>query len=328
METEIIKSFMFDKIHNENQRIFKCWGSVEVKDRHGEIIPAEEVYKIMDIWMDRGAPIQFNHTNRKVGVGLNWQPLEKNGKPGVLITAKIYDHYAEDDDVWNGIKKGEFEGLSIGGKSYSREPTEEGTILRGLIGYEFSVVRNCGNQEATFETINMLAKSEKMDKKEVKKEDNLVVDEQPTDSGNGNEDQFKTDVMTLISKISERLDAIEEKISGGPSEETPVEETKEETQEEDSTETPEEKKPDEESEMAKELKEIKKELSEIKKSQVKEVIKTERPNQPEPKKEGTDLMKSLDAKVEEMSKTGNFSFKTIGAEIRKAQEKQLNAMFN
>ena len=101
----IMKTFEINHIHEDSQRKFSCWGSVEVTDRHKEIIPAEEVYKIMDIWMDRGAPIMFNHTSRQVGKGINWQPLEKNGNPGVLITGIIYKHYAEDDEVWNGIKK-------------------------------------------------------------------------------------------------------------------------------------------------------------------------------------------------------------------------------
>jgi len=327
METEIIKSFTFDKIHNDKQRIFKCWGSVEVKDRHNEIIPAEEVYKIMDIWMDRGSPIQYNHTNRKVGVGLNWQPLEKNGKPGVLITAKIYDHYEEDDDIWNGIKKGEIEGLSIGGKSYDREVTEKGTYLRGLIGYEFSVVNRCGNQEATFETVNMLAKSEKkMVKNNIQKEENLVVEETPVTES---PEDFKGEAMALFAKISERLDAIEEKISGGNSEEEPVEEQKAEEEEPKEEEKAEEETKEEEEEkedLKKSMVEMKKEIMDLKKSIVKEVVKTERHN--EYKNTGVDVMKNINAKVENMAKTGKMNFAAVGAEIRKAQNAELAKKFN
>lgn len=327
METELIKSFTFEKIHENELRKFSCWGSVEVKDRHNEIIPASEVYKVMDIWMDRGAPIMFNHTNRQIGKGLNWQPLEKNGNAGVLITATIFKHYQEDDQVWEDIKKGKFEGLSIGGKSYDRETKEDGTYLKSLIGYEFSIVERCGNQEATFDTINMLAKNEKV-VKEIKKEDEVVVDDtNPVNS----EDEFKTEVMSSINKISERLDMIEETISGGASNEEPVEEQKEveeePVEEKKSEEEPEEEeKSEEEDEMKKELVEIKKSLEDLKKSQVKEVIKTQRPAQP--KAEAYDLQKTLDAKVDEMVKTGKFNFSEVGAEIRKAQELELAKKFN
>lgn len=473
MENQILKSFTVDRIHNDKQRSFKCWGSVEVKDRHGEIIEAEEVYKVMDIWMDRGAPIMFNHTNRQVGKGLNWQPLEKNGKPGVLITAKIYDHYTEDDEVWQGIKKGEFEGLSIGGKSYVRDETEKGTYLRDLIGYEFSVVERTGNQEATMVEHNALAKAglpegavplgdktppkgakivtgprggkyivpggesdteskkpdyksrideraeemeeyddvgseqiveiqsfidegdvgaakdlfesvdtdtrdafleaytndyqdeesakeiyetlgltqtkpfkeqaelladlknsykksklhknktnKKMVKENIKKEDELVVEEQPTDN------EFEGKVMALFDKISERLDAIEERISGGSQEEDAVEETKEESEEETEDTEKEYDEEEDKEDMTKALKSMKKELSDIKKSMVKEVIKTERPAQVSRKEDSQDLNKSIDSKIEEMKKSGKFNFKEVAAEIRKAQEKELNKKFN
>ena len=43
----VVKSFGFDGINDDSMRKFSCWGSVEVVDRQKEIIPAEEVYKIM-----------------------------------------------------------------------------------------------------------------------------------------------------------------------------------------------------------------------------------------------------------------------------------------
>jgi len=318
---EIFKSFKLDTINDGELRKFTCWGSVEVKDRHNEIIPAEEVYKVMDIWMDRGAPIMFNHTNRQIGKGLNWQPLEKNGNPGVLITATIYKHYAEDDEVWKGIKEGKFEGLSIGGKSYQKEETEDGTYLRKLIGYEFSVVENCGNQEATFEEVNMLAKNKQMVKEEIKKE-GPIVEEQTTED---KADDVSTQLVAAIEKLNSRMDAIEEKISGSASEEEAVEEQKAEAEGEDESKEPESEEPDED-DVAKndpEVEELKKEIAEIKKTlkdnKVVEVIKSDRPDEVEPKKES--IEDEVEGKLEEMKKSGKISFVEMGRTIQAQKER-------
>lgn len=315
------KSFTINEILNNDLRKFTCWGSVEVKDRHGELIPAEEVYKIMDIWMDRGAPIQFNHTNRNVGRGLNWQPLEKNGKPGVLITAKIYDHYKEDDELWSDMKKGKFEGLSIGGKSYSKQPDEEGTpILRKLIGYEFSVVERCGNQEATMVDLNMMAKSDNQEKM-VKKED--VKKEEPVVSEETTNEPTMADIMEAIANLASRMDAVEEKVSGEPAEE-PVQEAEEEPEKEPAKEP--EKEDMEKLALKKELSEIKKSLSEIKKGQVKEVIKGETPEDNEVQKK-VSFNSVLDNKIEEMKKSGNINFKDVAKLIETQKRKELEEKF-
>jgi hypothetical protein len=307
-ESEIVlKSFGFDGINDDEMRKFECWGSVEVVDRHQEVIPAEEVYKIMDIWMDRGAPIMFNHSNRQVGKGLNWRPAEKNGAKGVLITGSIFKHYKEDDDVWTGIKEGLFEGLSIGGKSFLREKDEDGhTTLRNLIGYEFSVVGRTGNQEATFTEVNTMAKSEK-----VMKQDEPVMDENP-DTGKEDElSQLKNMVTALIEKVA----MIEEKISGKPAEETPVEEQKAEPEpekEEEEAVEPEKKPEDEVEKMKAEVSNLKAELTDLKKSIVTKTISTERPGETPKEDKYTEVRKSL----KEMSEKGKISFQELGKQMR------------
>lgn len=317
-ENLILKSFEFSGINDNEMRRFECWGSVEVIDRHGEIIPAEEVYKVMDIWMDRGSPIMFNHTNRQVGKGLNWQKAEKDGKKGVLITGMIYKHYKEDDEIWNGIKKGDFEGLSIGGKSYEKEETEDGTFLRKLIGYEFSVVERCGNQEATFVEVNEMAKNE-----EVKKEE-PIMDEVSSESA---EDKMAK-LENIIAALTEKIAMIEEKISGGAEEETPVEEQKqeeeteeeakpEETEKEEEETTEEEtEEEEEEGEMKKELEEVKKELSELKKSTtVVKTIETPRPEE-KPVEQKEDKYSEVSKHLDNMAKSGKIDFVELGKKIR------------
>jgi hypothetical protein len=328
-EYNIMKGFKFnDIVFSDDMRKFTCWGSVEVKDRHGEIIPAEEIYKIMDIWMDRGAPIMYQHTNRNIGKGLSWRPEMKNGKPGVLITGKIFNHYKEDEEVWKGIKEGKYEGLSIGGKSYTRDVDDEGnTILRNLIGYEFSLVERCGNQEATFEQINTLAKGEEnMVKEEIKKtepstEEVEKVDEaQPSEEAPSHDDAMQA-LADAIASINERLDMIEEKIAGGDSEEEPVEEQKEEEEE-----AEEEEKEEEEEDKEDEVSKIKKELEELKKSlKPSKVVKAELPEEKEVKK--ADVEAELNKALEEMSKSGRINFAELGAKIRELKKQELEAKF-
>ena len=327
MENILLKSFKLNQINDNEMRKFECWGSVEVLDRAQEIIPAEEVYKIMDIWMDRGAPIQFMHTNRNVGKGLNWQKAEKGGKKGVLITGMIYKHYAEDDAVWKGLKGGEFEGLSIGGKAFKREKTENGTYLRDLIGYEFSLVDKTGNQEATFTEVNVMAKS-----KEIKKEE-PVMDE-TNDTGSEDElSQLKNVVTALIEKVS----ALEEKISGAPDDDAPAEETK---ADEDSEEKPEDKdkevdksegedektedvdKSEDDSDETEDnpevtklkgqVSKVEKELADMKKSIVTKVIKSKRPAEVKKEDKMTEVRKNL----KEMSAKGKIDFVALGKQIR------------
>lgn len=302
----VFKTFEIDHIHENEQRKFSCWGSVEVKDRHGEIIPAEEVYKVMDIWMDRGSPIMFNHTNRQIGKGINWQPLNKNGNPGVLITGIIFKHYAEDDEVWNGIKKGQFEGLSIGGKSYQREDSADGTILRKLIGYEFSVVERTGNQEATFVDFNTLAKSnKKMVTEEIKKEEPLV--ETPEEETKEESIDFKALIDALMEKVSALESRVDEMTAGKPEEpEEAVEESKEE---EDNSED------EEEDNVTKKLSELESKIVELTKSmtpkvaEVKKTVETPRPS---------DITKS-ESKIDKaraLYKSGKIDFVEVGKIMR------------
>lgn len=328
----IHKSFGFNGINDNEMRRFEAWGSVEVVDRQNEVIPAEEVYRIMDIWMDRGAPLQYMHTNRNVGKGLNWQKAEKNGKKGVLITGVIYKHYKEDDKLWKGIVNGDYEGLSIGGNSYKKERDEKtgSTFLRNLIGYEFSVVDRCGNQEATFTDVNMMAKSEDKTKKEVKKED-PVMDENPnTELG----DKMSA-LENMMSSLIEKIAMIEEKISGAPAKEDAVEDTKADTTGEDEKDKD---KPEDEvtkKEVAKtddktetksetdgegekvtklqgEVSDLKKEMSELKKSTVVKTIETKRPDEVKKDDKHTSVRKSL----KDMAKEGKIDFSTLGNEMR------------
>ena len=83
---------------SEDDRFFEGLLTVEMKDKQGEITIVEELYKVLPIWMDRGAPITDTHSNRVVGKGINYAKTEAqdndgNVYPAIKITGKIHKDY-------------------------------------------------------------------------------------------------------------------------------------------------------------------------------------------------------------------------------------------
>jgi len=293
----MLKSFSLEGINEGELRKFTAWGSVEVLDRHNEIIPIEEVNKIMDIWMSRDAPIMFNHTSQKIGKGLSWRPETKDGLPGVLITGIIHKNYSEDDKIWADMIAGKFEGLSIGGKARKVQKNGQ-TYLENLIGYEFSLVEATGNQEATFVDMNTLAKSKEkqmVEEKIIKAEDNVAAETQEI-STEDRVARLEEAVGAVMSKVDELLQATAgtpetEEVAEAEKAEEETEEPKEELGEEKEVEKEEEEseddvekaeeEEDESEDMKKSLESMKAEMSELKKQlaekTVVEVAKSEMP---------------------------------------------------
>lgn len=154
------------EIFDKDARIFKSWGSVEVRDREGDLLPMSEFRKIMPVIMKRGGLLMDRHTNTRVGRILNYEFLMKDTpegpRLGVMITGEVFKDYDHDDMVWEGIKSGVYKGLSFGGRNKMKDVKFDKSgltnILTKLEGDEFSFVPGMGNQEATMEEINYLAK--------------------------------------------------------------------------------------------------------------------------------------------------------------------------
>lgn len=157
-----------NEILNEKERLVRSWSTVEMVDSQGDIVPISDIKRTLNIWMDRGAPINDLHSNRQVGKGLNWQIAEhpESKTDGVVIDYRIYDNYSRDNEVWDEIKSGVRRGLSIGARMTGKtriktdENTgEEGRELSGLELYEISSVDNPANPLAENIAVNYLAKS-------------------------------------------------------------------------------------------------------------------------------------------------------------------------
>lgn len=178
------KQFPTMELANEEDRIYRGYGSVEIKDSHGDMLPISQFMKVMPTIMDRGGIILDSHSNRPIGKILNYQIMEhpEEQQPGILLTVKNYKGTNFDDLVWNKIKSGEYTGFSFGGMSINK-PTlkfEEGMDVTKVInefeGFEFSAVGTPANKASIFTEINYLAKSLNNENEYDKLKNRLLID--------------------------------------------------------------------------------------------------------------------------------------------------------
>jgi hypothetical protein len=151
-------------------RFFEGFLTVQVKDKQGEVTIVDELYKVLPIWMDRGAPITDTHSNRVVGKGINFARSDYTDGdgtiyPAIKVTGKIYNDYELDNEIWKKIKSGEYKGLSFGGSTKTdRQPMrmKDGSIaysLSKLEHYEVAVCRDPAVPLAVITDTNPIAKS-------------------------------------------------------------------------------------------------------------------------------------------------------------------------
>ena len=152
------------------ERLFRAWGSVEIRDGEGQLIPMDEFKTVMPVLMRRGGFIIDSHSNRVHGKLLDYDFKDKMVKgvlkPGIIVTGKVFKDYKSDDDFWDDIKNGKAKGMSFGGKTNHQHfemidgvPTE---VLKEIEAFELSVVRGDKvpiNQEATMISANKIAKA-------------------------------------------------------------------------------------------------------------------------------------------------------------------------
>ncbi len=162
------KQYPKEEILDDQDRLAKGWISIESKDLDNEIIPVSELKKTLNIWMDRGAPMTDQHTNRVVGKGLRWyEKKHSTGNMGIMLEYKIFKNYSTDNEVWKDIKSGKRRGLSFGGRA-TKEPTfqEGGSTgpakeLHGVESMEIATVEQPAHPLALNTEINYLAKAAK-----------------------------------------------------------------------------------------------------------------------------------------------------------------------
>lgn len=155
-------------IVDENDRIFKVFGTVDIVDKQNERLKVHPYFdKIMPKIMKRGGVITAGHTDQQCGKILNYEFTadEVTGLDGVLLTVQMFDDYDTDDSIWNAIKSGELPAVSFKGRGeadidwsqINMEDTEK--VVKVFEGYGFAIVPNPANPRAVVTEINYLAKS-------------------------------------------------------------------------------------------------------------------------------------------------------------------------
>lgn len=152
-----------DNLPYKDRRIVEGFGSVEIKDNAGEIIPISEIQKYMEVYEKRGAPIMYGHKNQPVGKMIDWEVVNKEGRSAIKLRAKIFNDYKEDDEVWEKIKKGIITGFSLGGGRPVRKVTNEGTYLYDVPVWEYSLVERPCNKESVLTGISVAKSDESLD---------------------------------------------------------------------------------------------------------------------------------------------------------------------
>jgi hypothetical protein len=154
-----------------DERYFEGLLTVEMKDKQGEITIVDELYKVLPVWMDRGAPISDTHSNRIIGKGINYaKTVVKDAKgeelPAIKITGKIFKNYQLDNVIWDKIRNKEYKGLSFGGATRTnRAPIvmKDGSIayaLKDLEHYEVAVCKDPAVPMALITDVNSIAKAD------------------------------------------------------------------------------------------------------------------------------------------------------------------------
>lgn len=175
--------FPKDEILNNDERLVRSWMSVDVRDKQGDRIPIEAFKKVMNTWFKRGATMIDQHSNRPIGKGLTWkeETHPQSGKQGIILDWQCFKDYDLDDQVWEEVKDGTREGLSIGARAknipklkFNSETGEHEKFIPKIELYEVSPVKGTANQLAQNIAINYLAKSSDEDPAEIEKK--LVED--------------------------------------------------------------------------------------------------------------------------------------------------------
>ncbi|MFA5412785.1 MAG: hypothetical protein WC350_05570 [Candidatus Micrarchaeia archaeon] len=135
-------------IVNSEDRIFKTWATVEIRDNQGDIMPIEVFMKSMPTLIKRGAPLHVIHSNIVVGKIINYGFVKehpKYKKPAMWIEGMIYKDYQSDDEAWNGLVMKRYLGISPAGRIASGP----GRVADWFQPWEFSLAPKPANPGAT-----------------------------------------------------------------------------------------------------------------------------------------------------------------------------------
>lgn len=150
------------EILNDDDRLFKGWASIEIKDKEGQKIPMVELQKIMPVYMERGGFLTLSHNHQIIGKCINYNFEDKGNNPGLKITGRIFSNYKTDNEVWEGMKAKKYNSLSFGGHNHKKsfDSSDNSELLQDVEAWEIAVCEKGMNQEADITEVNFIAKSD------------------------------------------------------------------------------------------------------------------------------------------------------------------------
>src|SRR3989344_9056482 len=149
----------------KDKRIFDFVITVpDVIDSQGEQFVDAELPEALDLWLMNDAPINMEHTNKKIGKGVRWWTEMLKANDGKFHKAYIGRGLVEENPVgdvaWNNILSGKFADVSIGGVSLTPTDKADGTTqLKDSYVIEVSVCEDGMHPNADIIGYNEFAKS-------------------------------------------------------------------------------------------------------------------------------------------------------------------------
>jgi len=147
---------------NDEERIVEGYASTEAMDVQGEVVKLEAIEEALPEYM-RFANIREMHQPSAIGKAVS---AEINDK-GLYLSVNVVD-----DQAWEKVKKGVYNGFSIGGKSIAKS----GGIISKLRLTEISLVDRPANPEAVFN----LWKGDGMENEKIEDVEEVVAEKSDT----------------------------------------------------------------------------------------------------------------------------------------------------
>lgn len=139
----------FMKTDDEKQLVFGIVYAPEVPDSQNDFMKSEEIMKAAYSWMAKGKPhcIDIEHNKKATEAFVVESFVARKGDPDFIEGSWVVGVHIPDRDLWELVKKGEFNGFSMMGNACRQEavdmevPGEVNGLTKSENGHvhEFSV---------------------------------------------------------------------------------------------------------------------------------------------------------------------------------------------
>ena len=158
-------------IVNQQERIFKAWATLPIKDNQKQTVPLEHYKNLMPTIVLRRLPLTIVHPGvvLQYGEKPRFEPAHVVGElinvefgthpiynmEGMLGTFHVFKNYPKDTEAWNGVQNHQFTGVSPAGEV----ATLENGVATWVAPSSFGLAPKPANPGATIEVMSM-AKSD------------------------------------------------------------------------------------------------------------------------------------------------------------------------